>query len=93
MEWACAECGRTYHEPPDSCPICEHGVLVPAREGEDPSEAAFDRLVARLRGVLFDPAAVDRGLLSDDPRIALLFRLLAAGSGLLVALVALAMVL
>lgn len=92
MEWACAECGRVYHEPPDACPICEHDVLVPAG-GEDSSEGTLDRYLRRIRATLLNPAAVDRGLLSNDPRIALLFRLLAAVSGMLVVLVVLASVL
>lgn len=95
MEWACTECGRTYHEPPESCAICGNDTLVPGEDGRDSrgSTGILDGFISRAKGVLFDPDTVDRGLLSDSQTVTAIFRVLAVVSGLLVLLAVLALLL
>ncbi|WP_435194343.1 hypothetical protein [Natronomonas sp. EA1] len=74
MTWACADCDRTYHEPPSgNCPACD-GPVIPA--GTDSGASPLDRLLARARANLLGQS--DHPLADDSPRIRLLFRVLLA---------------
>lgn len=70
VRWRCAECGRTYDEPPDTC-TCGSATVEPADDGPD---ERFSLLAVRRR--LLDPDAADRSLVSTDDRVVLAFRAL-----------------
>ncbi len=80
MEWVCTSCDRTYHEPPEECPVCGSGAVVPA---EGRGESRVDSLLANVRGALTDPATVDRSLVRPESTVSLVFRLLVLASVLL----------
>ncbi|MFB6207547.1 MAG: hypothetical protein ABEJ05_13585 [Haloglomus sp.] len=64
-EWICANCERTYHEPPGACAACRNEVVVPREE----YDARYDGLAGRLeraRDRLLDPMAADRSLLNES---------------------------
>lgn len=88
VSWCCADCGRSYDDPPETC-ACGSAAVEPddgSADGE--AEDRFSLLAVRRR--LLEPGTADRSLVSDDPRIALAFRVLLALSlavlGLLVLL-------
>lgn len=90
VEWACQDCDRRYQEPPEQC-VCG-GQLEPAGSATDDDDP-LTRVAKNLYLILFEPSAVDRGLLSTGPRVRLAFRLVVALSLLMVALVVVAMLL
>lgn len=91
MEWECTECGRTYSDPPDPCPVCGGSAVVP--EGSRSPGGPLDRAAARVWGVVFDPDSVSRPLTAVTPAVELAFRLLAVLAGVLVVLGVAALVL
>ena len=80
MTWRCRECGRTYDEPPESCPC---GVMDLEPDDGD-RRSRFSLLAARRR--LLEPGQADRSLTTEDPRIEFVFRLVILALGLGVAL-------
>lgn len=70
MEWRCAECGRTYAEPPDVC-VCGSANLEPRDDGDD---GRFSLLELRRR--LLEPGDADRSLVRDEPYVTAAFRVL-----------------
>lgn len=80
MEWRCAECDRTYDEPPEVC-VCGSANLEPR---DDRDSERFSLLELRKR--LLEPADADRSLVRDEPYVTVAFRILlvlAVGVGVL----------
>lgn len=89
VAWACQDCDRRYQDPPEQC-VCG-GQLEPA--GSTTEDGPLTQVAENLYLILFEPSAVDRGLLSTGPRIRWAFRLVVALSLLMVTLVVMAVLL
>lgn len=76
MEWRCRECGRSYHEPPETC-VCGSASVDPTDDTEG-GRSQFSLLALRQR--LLDPQNADRSLVREEPYVTLLFRALVVAS-------------
>ena len=83
MTWRCADCGRTYDRPPETCRCGSAAV------GPDAGDDAHDRFsLVAVRRRLLAPGDADRSLVRDEGRVALAFRALLFVSLVVVATVA-----
>lgn len=83
MAWRCADCDRTYDEPPETC-VCGSARVDPDDEGD--ADGPYSLLALRER--LFTPQDADRSLVRDEPYVTILFRVLFAVATIVAVLLA-----
>lgn len=94
MEWACRQCGRTYHEAPEGgCRACGHPAVVPAKDAATGTGTGAGSYLDRLHSRLFDPGEHEVDLLAAEGLVSVAFRLIAVVSLVLLVAVGVAILL